>query len=801
MAISTSATFRWACGLLLLSGWALLSRTHAADPATVVRFHLSDADDASADEEDESGTESAVVPASWIQPAPAVLPAQSFLPGVMQPAAARDLFGSLGVPGSMFAARRTGGLTADVVFGAEAQGRVTTDAGNLLGKSPRSLGVEAQRRTPIVTDPRIRGNRVGSLAASGSHWVPARIDLDTMLSKIDSRIVEQVTVIKGPYSVWYGPGFEFHDVELKSAPRYPDGWELHGATSLEYKTNGEALYGRQTLWGGDADWGFRAGYGHRTGNDYRSGNGTEVPASYKSGDWDVALAYGQDAQRLEFSYLRLDQTDVEFPGQAFDIDYLVTDGYGVKYVDESLSVADRLAYDVWYNRTRFNGSAQRPGKRRQFPFYDLIDFVGFTDVDSMSLGHRFALTWGEEGCRRVSAGTDLRYVKQELNEITSGRIGINLWTNANSPIPKSDALDPGLFVEWLEPVSERLRLRSGARVDSVQARVIDDPVKLATLGTGVPPSSLAAILGTPEFDQSFSLWAAHLTAEFDINDCWTASWAGGYAERAPTLTELYAAQSFMFLLQNGLNTVTGDPRLDKEQRWQLDAGLSYDDDRLRGSVTGFHAWVRDYITFENLGTFPPFPAMPTEQVKLKYVNTELATLTGLEFRSEYDTTDWLTPFATLKYVAGRDHTRRGTFATEQNSPIMPSRRVVGLPRGFFSGVSASVAEPLPGIAPLEARIGVRLREPEAGRWGTEFMARIVDRQDRVASSLLESPTPGFTVFDVRGYWRATDGLLVVAGVENLGNRTYREHLDFRSPSGIQVFQPGVNAYAGIERTY
>ena len=39
--------------------------------------------------------------------------------------------------------------------------------------------------------------------------------------------------------------------------------------------------------------------------------------------------------------------------------------------------------------------------------------------------------------------------------------------------------------------------------------------------------------------------------------------AAGYAERPPTLTEMYAAETFMFVLQNGLNTVTGDPRLNR----------------------------------------------------------------------------------------------------------------------------------------------------------------------------------------------------------------------------------------------
>ena len=37
-----------------------------------------------------------------------------------------------------------------------------------------------------------------------------------VLGKIDSSIVEQFTIIKGPYSALYGPGLSFYDVESKS---------------------------------------------------------------------------------------------------------------------------------------------------------------------------------------------------------------------------------------------------------------------------------------------------------------------------------------------------------------------------------------------------------------------------------------------------------------------------------------------------------------------------------------------------------------------------------------------------------
>ena len=95
---------------------------------------------------------------------------------------------------------------------------------------------------------------------------------------------------------------------------------------------------------------------------------------------------------------------------------------------------------------------------------------------------------------------------------------------------------------------------------------------------------------------------------------------------------------------------------------------------------------------------------------------------------------------------------------------------------------------------------MRLHQPgENPLWGLELMARLVDNQDRVAASLGEQVTPGFTIWNLRGYLQATDDLLLIAGVENLGDKFYREHLDYRSGRG--VFQPGINTYIATELNY
>ena len=80
----------------------------------------------------------------------------------------RGLFGSPSRSRSLLSANRRS-LTrqpgTNVVLGTESKGRKTTDIGQLLGKSTSSIGIATEKRSPIVTDVRVRGTQVGQLLA------------------------------------------------------------------------------------------------------------------------------------------------------------------------------------------------------------------------------------------------------------------------------------------------------------------------------------------------------------------------------------------------------------------------------------------------------------------------------------------------------------------------------------------------------------------------------------------------------------------------------------------------------------
>ena len=268
--------------------------------------------------------------------------------------------------------------------------------------------------------------------------------------------------------------------------------------------------------------------------------------------------------------------------------------------------------------------------------------------------------------------------------------------------------------------------------------------------------------------------------------------------RPPTLTELYSFNGpFLAILQRGGNFVFGNPNLNVPRIWQVDLGLSSNYGRFRGGANGYYSWVQNHITLRPLlplgvlGLDPKADAIQPVQ----FTNTDLATIFGGEMFAEYDLNPYFTGFAVSSYIQGTDQDRSQS-ARLPNLIFPTNPRVPGL--NLPQVGKTPDKEPLPGIPPWDSRLGLRLHEPAPlPRWGVETSARIVDQQNRVATTLRELPTPGFTVWDFRSFWQVTPNMLVLAGIENFTNKQYREHLDLRTG----VFQPGRNFYFGTQLIY
>jgi outer membrane receptor protein involved in Fe transport len=638
-----------------------------------------------------------------------------------------------------------------------------------------------QRRSPISQDPHIRGYKYSQIytQADGVYWTPARLDLDTMLSKIDPNMIQDVTVVPGPYGLRYGPGFAFIDVTRMPTPRSTSGIVQDFETNFDTRTNGGQVNFRESVSGGGADWGYRFSYGARKGSDYRAGNDLKIPSSYESQDVWGELSYDINShQRLDFAFQRLDQTDTEFPAQFFDLNFLGTYGFQAALTDDSpYGPWNRMTVETWYNRTWFDGDSRNKANRPDFPVMQRVDealdahygtlgnhLSAYTQGAGYSSGARSMATFGSPDDQHVNVGADFRYLGQDINEqYNIARSGVTV-DDFTTNMPHAWMLNPGVFAEWSSPVNDVWTMSVGSRADI--ARTTARASDLRPTGNLLPYAD--------ELTQNDTLYSFYLTNDVEMNDFWTLTGGFGYGQRPPSLVERYADGLFLSLAQSGFERFIGDPTLDYERNWQVDVGVTGEFDRVRVRANAFHAWIIDYITWQD----DYVPSIPDARL-LRFINTPLATLTGFELSGEYDLSPTLTSFGEMAYIDGRDRT---------------------------------IDQPLPAMSPLDNRLGLRWHDPEKGRrWGLELAARLVLYQDRLGTIRqgdtgfvqVETFTPGFTVWDLRSYWNYTDTLRFVAGIDNLFDETYQEHLDLRLgpstgvPGWTRVYEPGITPYFGV----
>ncbi|QDU29821.1 TonB dependent receptor [Anatilimnocola aggregata] len=689
----------------------------------------------------------------------------------------------------------------EAIGAAEAQNSVATDVGSLIQNSENIQTVGAQRRSQIAYDPRVRAYRYGQIyaQAEGQNFLPVRLDLDSMVSKIDPALIQSITVIPGPYGLRFGPGFSYIDIDLIDTPRY-DCPETHGRLGMDFRSNGGQTGINGTAFGGGSDYGYLLHWGMRNGADYTAGNGQKIPSSYHA--QNVMLQFGWDLSpntKSEVRYSYLDVRDTEYALQFFDINAMNTNALNWKTTTIDPCDCSVWTNQIWYNQTSFSGDNQNESKRgvrgRVTDALNTVtgavppdefepdDLRATVNGELSNFGARTVKTYGDDTTEQFRYGADFRYITQRTREDFFITDQFNPGDPANGYLapedeifftqqPRSVMTDPGIFAEVAMPWFSFMRTTAGARLDYVNTH---PPVGYTAINE--------AVTGDDAYNQNDILGAGYLVGDIDLSQEWSVRVGAGYAERAPNLSDRYADGVFISMLQTGFSRVIGTPSLEKEKAIQFDTAIRADYEFVHLRASFFYSWIRDYNTYINFGLDPP-----TQARLLLATNTPLATLNGFELYGDYNATDRLTYFASLQYVEGQDQT---------------------------------INAPLPGIYPLESRLGIRFTDCCAGQvWGTEWGWRLVAAQDRLGQlranafdtvnlNVVETRTPGFATSYIKGYYNYSEGVRFVGGIDNLLDRNYLEHLDLRfagppTPNSgplVAAYSPGFTAYGGIEMNW
>ncbi len=707
----------------------------------------------------------------------------------------------------------------------------SSTTGELLDKA---ASVNTRRTSALNLDASVRGYHGRQIAATanGVNQLKSRVDIDSLFSQIDPGVVEWVTVMDGPYSSLFGPGFSFIEAELFKAPRNSVG----GSLITNYGTNGEAFYVRKNGWVGNDTTGAYVSYGLRTGNDYTTGgkDGFEVPSSYQKWDVYTALSHDfNDVSRLEFNYLRTEINGLELPGISYDLNNSHNDQFNVRYViHDERNGPDRLVLQGWWTDTQYHGDSLAGGKQRSF-YRDFMTLSTTNPTDPSTaqattfgkgllntMGTRLYSTVGDADDLQLTFGADWRRYIQRYDE-HNFEVNGNLAFGGNVyGIPKSWQDDFGLLTHLARTWDDQTKSTLGGRIDFVQSNVRsnDEVISASNSGSSAAITNYRPGLSTP----NHFLGMLYSSTTHDLTDAIRITGGIAFAMRAPTLPELYQDEPYEPAYRFGNSFTDGLSNLEPERNLQLDLGITADDGPLKFGARGFYSHIRNYIMAVPSQVYPGVdPAIATNflgrdfsafdpsqrddlasggvnadisSVGYQYTNLDRVDILGTDAFVEVLPQEWLSVRGAIAYV----------HAVNQNPmTFVPDSGTFDSRNGSFRSIGGS--EPLPGIYPLNATITTRIFQPEDDLWSLALVTRLVADQNRVARSVSERPTDGFAVFSLRGYVRPTERWRITAGIENFTDTKYRQHgsLAITGPDGRPTFlpEPGISYIFGTEITY
>ena len=624
--------------------------------------------------------------------------------------------------------------------------RLEHDAANILNQIPAFSSI--RKGGNYGFEPVFRGFKLDQLnvvmngAQSATAACPNRMDPPT--SQMAPNMMDRIEILKGPHALRYGTGIGATINFIPAKLRFSSTPDFYGRLSTGYESNGNLIRGESQfgLSGKNYDVSLFASWSQ--GDDYTTGDGETVQADFNRGSFGTIVGIKLASnQQLRLSAIYNRARDADFPALPMDLreddTWMFNARHDIQFEGKNLQ--------SW--NTTFFGSFVDHLMNNLLKPLDPRMLNAETFATTYNYGGRTEGVWKLSNAK-LYAGADLRVEGAEgtrvreflMGPMAGNTLEDNAWQDGR--ISKT-----GLFAEYQINGKTFDYIASG-RIEMNTADVNDPTQEFTQINpetqiTQINPSLSLGILKDFGNKVQTGLWLAR-------------------AQRSGSLTERFINY---FPVGQDPYEMLGNPELSPEVNYQADLTFKWVvSEKSAINIDFFAAYLQDYIS--SVIDITLSPRIPMSPGVRQFTNIEEAFKTGFELSWEQQLLAGLSHRLGIAYTYGQDLERD---------------------------------EPLPEIAPLDIRYalyGSYLKD----RLRPEVIFRYVADQSRTSSEFGETVTPSFALLDLKIGYQVTNSFSLSAGVNNLLDENYYEHLN-RSVRGTNnpIYAPGRNIFANLNFTF
>lgn len=597
-------------------------------------------------------------------------------------------------------------------------------------------------------DPVLRGmfgSRLNLVANEGAMHGACPSRMDNPMSYVAPETYDRLTVVKGPQTVLWGPGASAGTVRFERDPEY---FEAPGVRLHASALAGSHARNDQVL---DVAAGTPMGYGRLSANrsesgDYVDGDGRRVHSGWNKWNADAAVGWTPDADTALELNAGIGDGEAAYAGRSMDGSRFRRDSFGLRFVRAGFDGAlERVQANVYDNRV--DHVMDNYTLRDPDPMGSMPMPMA-SNVGREAQGARVALAWAWSSVE-LEAGVD----HQRNQHRRRNAPGVEMYLT-RPWLEDARFRSTGVFAEATVSLDDRRSVVTGARIDRADAK----DQRLTTGGMRPQPNPSAGVTREETLQAGFARY------EHEWERVPMAWYVGlGRTERMPDYWELFSPT------QGPLGTPNAFAGVDVETTTQLDLGLHYKRQRFEAWASAYVGRINDYILF-HYGT---------------------GTMAGMSRALNVDA-DIRGGEAGIGLRPAKGWKLDGSLA-------------------YAWGEQRDSGRALPQTPPLEARLSLAY---EGTAWSAGALLRGVTAQTRTSRGEGNvvgrdlGASSGFGVFSVNGAYRIGRNLRLGAGVDNLFDRAYAEHLNLAGNSAfgypaepMRISEPGRTVWMKLSVEY